>query len=191
MFLAGYLRFLGIGLELNPPHNVELVGGNRGFTLVELVLILVLVGILSLFVMPRFFDQTTFDTRSFADDAQSMVRYAQKVAIAQNRNVFVVFTTNSGALCFDAACSSHVHAPVARKATTTCNDAMWMCVDLPANINVGVAPVQVFYFNALGRPFNQNDTDPTSSFAGLTISISGGGVNRAIVVERETGYVHS
>lgn len=156
----------------------------------ELIAVLMIAGILAVVAVPRFFDRNTFDTRSFADEVQAMVRYAQKVAVAQNRKVFVVFTGSSGALCFDAACSQHVRAPVARKITTACNDAAWMCMALP--VNVGITPAaQVFYFNALGRPFNLNDVDPASSFSGLTITVSGGGVNRAIVVERETGYVHS
>jgi len=165
---------------------------HAGFSLVELIAVLAIAGILAAVAIPQFFNRSTFDTRSFADDAQSIVRYGQKVAIAQNRNVFVIFNGNSGALCFDAACNSHVRAPANRKTSAACNDATWMCAAIPAGINAGIAPaIQGFYFNALGRPFNLADTDPTSTFAGVTITLSGGGVTRAITVERETGYVHS
>ena len=121
-----------------------------------------------------------------------MLRYAQKVAIAQNRDVFVSFANNRNALCFDAACNNRVRSPANRAASAACaNDGTWMCAALPANINVAMAPAMAgFYFNALGRPFNLGDADPGSSFAGLTVTLTGGGLVHKIIVERETGYVH-
>ena len=63
-----------------------------GFTLVELVIIMVIVGILAVAAMPRFADRTDFDARGFYDGTLSALRYAQKSAIAQRRNVCVAFS---------------------------------------------------------------------------------------------------
>jgi MSHA pilin protein MshC len=169
-----------------------MTGRQTGFTLIELVGVMLLVGIMAVFVLPRMFQRTTYDARTFIDDAKSVVRYGQKIAIAQNRNVYVVFSGNRGALCFDAGCASHVQAPVQRKATAACdNDSSWMCTGLPDGVSAGISSgAGSFYFNALGRPFNQGDAAPTSTFSGLTVSVSGGGVAGQIVVEPETGYVH-
>ncbi len=163
---------------------------NNGFTLVELIAILLMVGILAAVAMPRFFDRNTFDTRAFGDEAQATVRYAQKVAIAQNRAVFVNFNGGRLALCFDAACTSPVISPGPRKVVAVCaNNATWMCEALPADVVITPAN-QRFYFNALGRPFNIADVDPASTFALLTITLTGGGATRTITIEPETGYVH-
>jgi MSHA pilin protein MshC len=161
-----------------------------GFTLVELILVLILVGIVSLYALPRFFDRTTFDTRAFSDRARATVRYAQKTAIAQNRPIFVNLNNTRIALCFDAACANPVRAPASRPAIAACaNNTTWMCEALPAG--VVSAPVnQVFYFNALGRPFRSGDNEPTSTFALLAIALTGSGFNSTITIEPETGYVH-
>jgi MSHA pilin protein MshC len=163
---------------------------DAGFTLVELTLVLILAGILSAVAIPRFFDRNTFDTRAFGDEAQATVRYAQKVAVAQNRAVFVNFNDGRLALCFDTACTNPVVSPAPRQAVAVCaNNATWMCAALPADVAITPAN-QRFYFNALGRPFNIADADPASTFALLTISLTGGGTTRTITIEPETGYVH-
>ncbi|WP_076591657.1 prepilin-type N-terminal cleavage/methylation domain-containing protein [Herminiimonas arsenitoxidans] len=163
---------------------------DAGFTLIELILVLILIGILSLYVLPRFFNKDTFDTRAFGDKARATVRYAQKIAIAQNRPVFVDFSSGRIALCFDAACTSPVNSPSTKKANAVCaNSTTWMCEALPANVVTNPASPR-FFFNALGRPFNIGNVEPTSTFALLTITLTGGGMNSTITIEPETGYVH-
>ena len=49
----------------------------RGFTLIELIMVMVVVGILAVFVAPRFFDANVFKSRGFADQVQATLRYAQ------------------------------------------------------------------------------------------------------------------
>lgn len=53
-----------------------------GFTMVELVLTLVVLGILSIVVLPRFFDATEFRARGYFDETLSAARHGQKLAVA-------------------------------------------------------------------------------------------------------------
>lgn len=54
---------------------------HRGFTQVELIVVIVIAGLLAAVAIPRFVDQQTFQERGFYDEALSAARYAQKFAV--------------------------------------------------------------------------------------------------------------
>lgn len=144
----------------------------RGFTLVELIIILVLVGILAVAALPRFWDRDVFNSRGFYDETLSALRYAQKTAIAQRRNVCAIFTANSLTLSIAsangvaAACDTPLAGPKGSTPFTVSG----------GSINYSATPAN-FQFDALGRPS-----------LGQTINVTGSPLN--IVVTPETGYVH-
>jgi len=156
----------------------------RGFTLIELVTILMLVGVLAIAVVPRFFDSEDFASLGLYDETTSALRYAQKAAIAKRRTVCVTFTTTTLTFSLDtsatgqAACTTtvpmsgpHGTAPFTvtarRSATYT---------------NVGGATITptAFSINPLGAP---------SFTSAYTFRVKG--LSRNITIEPETGYVHA
>jgi MSHA pilin protein MshC len=64
-----------------------------GFTLVELVAVLVILGIVAAVAAPRLFDNVAFTERGYADEIAASLRYARRIAIASNCNVR--FTVNA------------------------------------------------------------------------------------------------
>ena len=138
----------------------------HGFTLTELVVVIIIATILAAFAVSRISTQS-FDTGGFANRATAMVRYAQKVAIAQRRTVFVVVSASNIKLCYtDSGCATPLHEPPGTNAFS---------YNTPSGVTLSGS---TFSFNALGKPS-----------AGGTITVTGD-VARAITVEAETGYVH-
>lgn len=144
---------------------------SAGFTLIELITVMVIVGILAVAAAPRMFDANAFKSRGFADQVQATLRYAQKIAIAQRRNVCVAVAATSITLTIAnapgtaSACAAPLPLPTGGNSITA-----------PTNITF-TSPPSSFIFDGLGSSTAQ------------TIKVLG--VTNAIVVEAETGYVHS
>jgi MSHA pilin protein MshC len=177
----------------------------QGFTTIELIVVMILVGILGAIGAARFFNRTGFDAAAYAEQGAAMLRYAQKLAIAQSRPVFVQASKEGIALCYSAAspCASgdRVGVPIGSNSGNAATRAFcaaagtyieaWDCEGVPANVSltVGKANAATFYFNGLGRPFRSADKGD-STFTGQTLTIKGEDLTRTITVEQETGYVH-
>lgn len=175
----------------------------RGFTLVELVVVIVVLGILGAVAAGRLIDRNATDGVTYADDVGALLRHAQKVALAQNRDVWVRLNSSGIALCYSAACpvGGRVIAPsgsnsgsattaAACRISVTDPDTAWACEAPPPGIVM--ATTASFYFDAVGKPFAAADASPTavSTFSTLAVSVTGGTTPRSITVEAETGYVH-
>lgn len=134
----------------------------RGFTMVELVMTIVILGIISAVAIPKFFDNSVFQSRGFADQVKATVRYAQKAAIAQHRFICVAVAANTVTLT--------------QGTTAVCGGALagYTPVTAPSGITVSNAN---FSFDTLAKP---------SAAQSLTVS----GNATALLVEAETGYVH-
>ncbi len=146
----------------------------RGFTLPELVMTIVVVGILAVMAAPRFVSWKGFASRGFYDEAQEVVRYAQKTAIAWRRSIFVCVSATVISATSNSDCTT---APVKHPITGA---------DLKSTATAGVtlsSTAASFSFDGLGRPTSAPVTIT------LTSTIAGDPV-RQIVVESETGYVH-
>ena len=173
--------------------------------MVELVVVIVVMGILGAIGASRFFDGDTFAGRAYSDQAKSLIRYAQKLAIAQNRQVFVVATPASFAVCFTFNCNNAAalaFAPggsnsgsTATRAACTLNNtyvANWMCEGTPANVAVVGTPANgIFSFDRMGRPLNYDVALGLSSSFGapLTLTFTSGASLYRLTVQAETGYV--
>lgn len=74
---------------------------NRGFTLVELVVIIILLGILAVTALPRLSGSSEFRAVQLRDEVRAALRYAQKTAVSHRRKVCVTVAGNELSLKID------------------------------------------------------------------------------------------
>jgi MSHA pilin protein MshC len=172
-------------------------GPAHGFTLIELVLVLVLVSILAVFVAPRFGSVTSFTAQALQDKLRAEVRYAQSVAMSRNRR---------GRIYFNGAGSAPAAGYAAVIDTSGAGDcSSFIAINDPAGdgalvvaLNAGsytgltVVPARAcLEFDSLGRPYDCSAAPGSCSTlpAGLTIDVNGNPSMR-ILITSQTGAVN-
>jgi len=147
----------------------------RGFTLIELIMVLMIAGIVSFYAMARLNDMGEVNAQGFADQVASSLRMAQKAAIAQRRTVYVNVSAAGSRVyaCLDAAtptCASPLAQPQGGNLDLTG----------PAGLAVTTTATQ-FSFNGLGSP-------STSSVVQILVSAADGQAF-SVTVQPDSGYV--
>jgi MSHA pilin protein MshC len=134
--------------------------------MIELIVVMVIIGILAVVAVPKFADRSDFETRGFQDETRALLRYAQKSAVAQRRNVCVALNAAGVALTIDTD----------TPADGNCNSAL--ATPSPPRGGSGLVPsIASFKFQPLG------DTDKVTN---VTATIAG----TTITVDYKTGYVY-
>lgn len=171
-------RVVGTGPVFKPGlFTFRIAGTQRGFTLVELVVVLIVMGIVAAVALPRLQRGNGFEERGFRDQVVAALRYAQKSAIAARRTVCANFTTAPSVLSVqisNAQGAANCAAGIALLGPDDRN--LVIAATLPAAF--AAAPISVI-FDSAGRP----NALANISFVGLPAAMD-------VVVEAETGYVH-
>jgi type II secretion system protein H len=144
----------------------------RGFTLVELVVVLVIAGILSVVMLPRF-SQGIVEVSSQAEQVAADVRYAQTLSMTHGAR-YCIFFTGTGYQFRNTNCTVAVNHPATGSTT-----AIVLSGTTVATSNLAGTFIE---FDTKGRP--QGFTVATSN---ATITVTSSGQARSIVVSPDTG----
>lgn len=142
-------------------------------------MVLVLLGILAVYAVPRMINTGDFYARGFHDQSLAYLRYAQKTAIAQRRTVCVTLSSSGISLSMASAAASNTCA-----ATLPGPNG-----EAALSARSGVAfssTLSNFNFDALGQPVTIAATPAQAATQVLQVA----NVSRSITIEAGTGYVH-
>jgi len=158
---------------MEPDHAAPRL--RAGYTLIELTVVITILGVLSATIAPRFFTQSVFSERGYADELGSALRATQKAAVISGCHARLTLAAGS----YSAA----QQAPAGNACLTS--DTTWPTPLLGATgeaiansapSGISAAPAGVFEFDAQGRLF---------ASPGTTITIGA----RQISIDAGTGYV--
>ncbi len=137
----------------------------NGFTLVELIIAITVVGIIAVVGSSRFLGTSSFSDRANADKVKFLLKIGQKAAMAQRRNIYVIQSGSIINLCYTNS------SPCPTNQMITLNNKIF-------NANVGSTTIVLpsISFNSLG----------SAGTSKLTVKVG----QKNIYVEPESGYVH-
>lgn len=150
--------------------------GAQGFTLVELVVIMTVIGILAVTLGPRFFTQSVFSQRGYADELASALRFAQKAAVSSECATRLTLTSTSYVVTQQAASGNGCNTSDTSFSTPVLG-ADGAAIQGSAPANTTASPTGNYQFDDQGRL--------VASSPGTTLTIGA----RTITIVPGTGFV--
>ena len=148
-----------------------------GFTLIELIVVIVIIGVLAAVAAPRFFDNRAFLERGYYEELTAALKYAQRLAVASGCPVRVAIVSGG----YDA------RQQAAAGGSCDTADATWPTAVRLADgeplsgtspVGVSASPAVTIVYDALGR---------TNLAADQLVSVGA----LALTVKADSGYVQA
>jgi MSHA pilin protein MshC len=121
------------------------VGRERGYSLIELVVVIVVLGVVAAIAGPKFFTSRGFSERGYADEVASALRIAQKVAVGSGCSVRFTITAAGYSAAQQAAAVNICNSASATWSTNVRrSDGSVLAGTPPSDANVTASATMVF-----------------------------------------------
>lgn len=141
---------------------------SRGFTLIELILVIVLTAALAVFALPRVLDTSLWRLRAFGDELMARHQAMLRLALQQRRAVVATISASG---------VSWAYAGGASLGTLDCPATESPCIAEGGSRSVS--------FNSAG-----SGATATSSGAAMTVTVASGSYSQAYRIEADTGLIY-
>ncbi len=165
----------------------------KGFTLIELVMVLVLIGIIAMFVAPRMVDVTGTKAGAFRDKLRADIRYAQNLAMTRNLRSRVDFSTLNRYSVQSSTTSTCSAFPDAIDPATSGTFTVVLNTGDYVGITLTLPAMTCLEYDSLGRPYNCTGLGPACAvlFSGMTVTVNANAVAvGSVTVSSQTGAVN-
>ncbi|MBL4606298.1 MAG: prepilin-type N-terminal cleavage/methylation domain-containing protein [Pseudomonadales bacterium] len=153
-------------------------GRDSGFTIIELISVVVILGIVTAAAIPLMSSKSVFDERFFYDDLLQALRFSQRLSVASGCSVQLSMSGTAFSLLQDSSCNSA--SPSFDKTVYLPGSAdAYQNSDLPSGTSYS-STVSPIVFNSLGQAKNSGG----NVFSQAAIVLG----SRIILVDGETGF---
>jgi len=162
---------------------------HRGFTLIELVMVIVLVSVLATVAGPRMIDSSQYQGRMYFDELVAALRYANKYAMSSSCDVEVSLTSGTSGTTVNLFQRSNCSTSPTGSNTGTFGTINIYDPSFNLAIDQLVIPTQItvsstglpLYFSSLGQAKNTS----TNAISNATIQVG----SFSLTIVGGTGYV--
>lgn len=152
----------------------------RGFSLIELVVVITLLSVVAAIATPRATESSRIGLLPRAEQLASDLRYAQALSMSNGQRYCVTFAANNYSITTASSnCTSTVVTPAGTQQMTLQNVTLTLS-GLPANYVV---------FDGKGAPYVSAGASPTPLASAATLTLAADGSSAILTVVPMTGLV--
>jgi prepilin-type N-terminal cleavage/methylation domain-containing protein len=168
--------------------------GQRGFTLIEILVVVLILGIASAVIIPQLGSRDDINAAAAARLVMADIIFAQNSAIVQQKKFYIDFTTpNRYAIYDDASLSTPVNHPIRKDAFVTLFGQRGTPTQAVSTGDVDFGGYKVLQFDELGTPSGFDTASknefPLTATPG-TVQIKSGTYTLTIQIQPYTGEIN-
>lgn len=139
---------------------------DAGFTLIELILVLVITAALAVFALPKVVDTTLWRLRTFGDDLQARHQAMLRLALQQRRPIVATITATGVSWAYGSGAAINA-------------------LPCPATESPCISGGGTVTFNS-----GNSGATATSSGGAMSVTVAYGSYNQAYRIEADTGLIY-
>ncbi|MBN1359924.1 MAG: GspH/FimT family pseudopilin [Sedimentisphaerales bacterium] len=163
--------------------------GNAGFTLIELMIVVVIIGLAAAIAVPMMSSAASFQIRAGANMVAADLEYAKSLAISRGQYYSVVFDPVNETYRIEDKYGAAVSHPITKDPSYVVDFRNNSRVDRVDIVSAAFDGQTTVTFDYLGSPYSGSPLSGMSPLLDGTITLQAGDAQKTITIEPVTGYI--